>query len=169
MTSFVHTHFSARHAGSERIESAIESVGQMRKGFDGTKGLTVMLLAALVSALIVVADQLVDTWVDGHLLAAWVVLWLGVFAAMALLTPTTRQLATVLMGALNAWSVRVARARADDRLWNLAQSDPRVLADIQAAALRAEAEPTVCEAAKRVAKRDPDGRAAPQAAHIWYM
>jgi hypothetical protein len=44
-----------------------------------------MLLAAMVSALIVVADQLIDSWADGDLLAAWVVLWVVGFAAVALL------------------------------------------------------------------------------------
>ena len=43
--------------------------------YDAAKGLSAMLLAAMVSALVVVADQLIDTWADGHLLAAWVALW----------------------------------------------------------------------------------------------
>lgn len=169
MTSFVHSNFPARHAGAERIESAVETAGQLRKGIDGTKGLTVMLLAAIVSALIVVADQLVDTWVDGHLLAAWVILWVGVFAAIALLTPTARQLASSLIGALNAWSRRVARERADERLWTLAQKDPRILSDIQAAVSRAETDALVSDSARRVAERDPAGRASRHANHIWYM
>jgi predicted DNA-binding protein (UPF0278 family) len=33
----------------------------MRGGFDSTKGLSAMLLAAMVSALVVVADQLIET------------------------------------------------------------------------------------------------------------
>lgn len=169
MTSFVHSHFSDHHAGAERIESAVKAAGQIGKGFDSTKSLTVMLLAAIVSALIVVADQLVDTWVDGHLLAAWVVLWVGVFAATALLTPTIRQVASGLIGALNAWSRRVARERADDRLWSLAQKDPRVLADIQAAVTRAETDSRVGDSARRVAQRDPASRASRHTTHIWYM
>ena len=34
----------------------------------------------------VVANQVIDTWSEGHLLAAWMVLWVVAFAALALLT-----------------------------------------------------------------------------------
>lgn len=167
MTSFVHTHFPTRHAGADRIESVIEAAGRVRQGFDGTKGLTVMLLAAMVAALIVVADQLVDTWADGHLLAAWVVLWVVGFAALALLAAPARHLATRLAQALDVWSGSVARARADARLWNLAQKDPRVLADIQAAATRAESNSTVSDAARRVVERQAASRVARLTRRIW--
>ena len=42
-----------------------------------------MLLAAIVAAFLVVANQVVDTWTEGHLLAAWIVLWMVAFAALA--------------------------------------------------------------------------------------
>lgn len=167
MTSFVHSHFPVRHAGAERIESAVKAAGQIGKGFDATKSLSAMLLAAIVSALIVVADQLVDTWVDGHLLAAWVVLWLGVFAAIALLMPTARHMATTVMGGLDAWSRRVAREHADARLWTLAQKDPRVLADIQAAISRAESDAVVSQSAHRVVQRQMAGRVDRLTRRIW--
>lgn len=136
MTSFVHSNFPVRHAGAERVESAVAAVGQLRRRFDSTRGLTVMLLAAIVSALVVVADQLVDTWADGHLLAAWVVLWAVGFAALGLLAGTARRVAARLVAGLDAWSHRVARKRADGRLWALAHKDPRVMADLQAAMTR---------------------------------
>lgn len=37
----------------------------------GVRGLTVMLLAAAVSALVVFADQYVGVWTDGHLFFGW--------------------------------------------------------------------------------------------------
>lgn len=136
MTSFVHTNYSLRHAGAERIESAVEAASQIRQGFNSTRSLSIMLLAAMVAALIVVADQLVDTWADGHLLAGWVMLWVVGFAALALLAAPARHLASRLMQALDTWSSRVARRRADARLWELAHKDPRVMADLQAAMTR---------------------------------
>ena len=138
MTSFVHIEYPRTHPGVERFESAVAAAGQLRKGFDGTKGLAAVLLAAMASALLVVADQLVDTWADGHLLAAWVLLWVVAFAALALLAPTTRYFSRSLVGALDAWSRRMARERADERLWEVAQKDPRVMADLRAAKSRAE-------------------------------
>jgi hypothetical protein len=140
MTSFVHIEYPTTHPGVERFESAVKAAGKLRKGFDGTKGLAAVLLAAMVSALLVVADQLVDTWADGHLLAAWVLLWVVAFGAIALLAPTTRYISGNMIRALDAWSRRMARARADERLWELAQKDTRVMADLRAAKTRAESE-----------------------------
>lgn len=140
MTSFVHTDFPTQHAGIARVEAAIESARELRKDFNGTKGLAAMLLAAVVAALLVVADQLIGTWADGHLLAAWVALWAVGFAALALFASTARNLARRLVAALDAWSERIAQARADERLWAIARTDPRIMADLQAAMSRQAAE-----------------------------
>ena len=97
-----------------------------------------MLLAAMVSSLLVVADQLIDTWADGHLMVAWVALWLVGFAAVAVFAGAARKVALTVVGALDAWSQRVAQRRSDARLWAVAQSDPRVMADLNAALMRSE-------------------------------
>jgi hypothetical protein len=166
MTSFVHIEYPTSHPGVERFESAVAAAVRLRKGFDGTKGLAAVLLAAMVSALVVVADQLVESWADGHLMAAWVLLWLLTFGAMAMLAPTTKHLSGKLLRALDGWSRRVARARADDRLWEMAQQDPRVMADLRAAMTRAESD----TATRVVTERElPVTRAAHEAQHIWYM
>lgn len=139
MISFVPT-FPTEHQGVARVESAVATVRQLRQGFDSTKGLSAMLLAAIVSALVVVADQMVDTWAEGHLLAAWVVLWAVGFAAVALFAGTARDTAKRLVLAGDAWSARLAQSRADQRFLLSAQSDPRIMADLNAAILRQRGE-----------------------------
>jgi hypothetical protein len=138
MASFINPSCASQHPGVARFESALGSVRAIRRGFDSTKGLSFMLLAVMVSALVVVADQLIDTWADGHLFAAWVALWLVCFAAVAVFAGAARKLATAAINAGNAWSERLARARADERLWAIAKSDPRVMADLNAAMSRSE-------------------------------
>lgn len=140
MTSFVHVEYPKSHGGVDRVERAVHAAGQLRKGWTLSRGIAGMLLAAVVSALLVVADQLMETWADGHLLAAWVLLWVIGFAAVALLAPAARSVARRAVAGLDRWSQGVARRRADERLWDLARRDPRVLADLQAAASRAEAQ-----------------------------
>lgn len=135
MASFIQPSFPTQHLGVARIGSAAEA---LRRGFDSTKGLSAMLLAAMVSALVVVADQLIETWADGHLMVAWVALWLVGFAALALFAGAARKLAVTVVSALDAWSERIARARADERLWAIARTDPRVMADLTAAMSRSE-------------------------------
>jgi hypothetical protein len=138
MASFINPSFATQHPGVARFEAVLGSVRAIRRGFDSTKGLSFMLLAVMVSALVVVADQLIDTWADGHLFAAWVALWLVCFAAVAVFAGAARKLATAAINAGNAWSERLARARADERLWAIAKSDPRVMADLNAAMSRSE-------------------------------
>ena len=138
MASFIQPSYPAQHQGVVRIESAVGAVRAMRRGFDSTKGLSAMLLAAMVSSLVVVADQLIDTWADGHLMVAWIALWLVGFAALAVFAGAARKLASTVVGALDAWSQRVAQARSDERLWAIARTDPRVRADLNAAMARSE-------------------------------
>jgi len=57
-----------------------------------THALTGMLLAASMGALLLVADQLINSWSDGRLLAAWVALWALAIATLAMLTPPLRQI-----------------------------------------------------------------------------
>lgn len=148
--SFVHLEYPTRHPGVERMERVARSASVLRKGLDATRGLAGVLLAAMVATLVVVADQLMETWADGHLLAAWVLMWVIGFAALAVLAPTARGLAARVMAGLDGWSQGVARRRADERLWDLARKDPRVMADIQAAASRAQDEADVAVAGETV-------------------
>ena len=139
MTSFVQVHYPQEHAGVVRAEAAFAAAGRLRRSFDGTRGLAAFLLAAIVAALLVVADQLVDRWTGGHLLAAWVVLWAVAFAALAMFAGSARRMAAALVGQMDAWSSRIAQSRADQRLWATAQADPRVMADLCAAMARSDA------------------------------
>lgn len=107
-------------------------------GFDSTKGLSAMLLAAMVSSLVVVADQLIDTWANGHLMVAWIALWVVGFVALAIFAGAARKVAVAAVGSLDAWSVRVAKTRADKRLWAIAKTDARVMAELTAAMARNE-------------------------------
>ena len=114
------------------------SMEHAHRGFNSSTGLSAMLLAAMVSALIVVADQLLGTWADGHLMVAWIALWVVGFMAIAVFGGAARKLAFTAIGALDDWSERIAQNRADDRLWLIAQSDARVMADLKAAMSRGE-------------------------------
>ena len=95
-----------------------------------------MLLAAVLAAFLVVADQLIETWANGHLLLVWVALWTVAFAALALLAPPLRQLANAMAKSLARGSQARAQKRDDDAMWRHAQTDARVMNDIQVAMTR---------------------------------
>lgn len=138
MTYFVHVDRPLVHPGVARLEAVAAKAVHWKNSFDGSRSLAALLLAAMVAALIVVADQMIETWADGHLLAAWVALWIVAFSAIALLAPATRHVAAYVIEALNGWSRRVASERADERLMALARKDPRVMADLCAARSKAD-------------------------------
>lgn len=138
MTRFVHIDYPTRHPGVVRLENVVSQVARVRQGFNSTRGLSSMLLAAMVSALLVVADQVIDTWADGHLMAAWVLMWVIGFAALALLAAPSRALVLRVLSAVNRWLMDTSRARADAQMWAVAEQDHRVMADLHAAKTRSQ-------------------------------
>lgn len=83
---------------------------------ENARGLAALLLAAAVAALAVVADQLIETWLDDHLFLAWVALWSVVFAGSLLLTGTVRRMRARALASLDQWAAGRAQARATTRL-----------------------------------------------------
>ena len=136
MTSFVHTEFPTSHPGVERFENAIAAAKAVAKNFDSGRGLATLLLAATVSALLVVANQVIEAWSDGHLLLAWIALWAVAFAALALLAGPARRFARSFRPMLAAWSAARKDQAEDRKLWELACQDARVMSDISAAMSR---------------------------------
>jgi hypothetical protein len=142
MTSFIHLNYATEHPGVARAEAVANAAGDVGrsivKNFDATRGLAAMLLAAFVAALVVVADLLIDSWADGHLLAAWVALWVVAFAALALFAPAAKKVAKVVYAAMKDWAAQRTQAHAEAMYWESAMHDPRIMAEIHAAKLRHE-------------------------------
>jgi small-conductance mechanosensitive channel len=136
---FAMARFAEPHLASPSHDARNSSpllIGDMGSALDGSRTLAGMLLAAAMAALLVVADQVIDTWSDGHLLAGWVALWTVAFAALAVLATPLRQLSAL---AARGFFRRMAAARAaqtEARMWEMASHDPRVLEEIRAAVAR---------------------------------
>jgi len=93
MSTLVNVHYPAEHPGLVRLQNVRQALKELRARFDGAAGTATLLLAALVAAVLVVANQIVETWSDGSLLAAWIGLWVVGFAALALLADPARRAA----------------------------------------------------------------------------
>ncbi len=139
MTSFVHLEYSTQHPGVARVESAIASAQAIKRGFSGTRSLATLLLSAMAAAVMVVAYQVMDSMAEGHLLVMWIGLWVVAFATLAVCASTSRTLAASIKASLDRWSRNLATRRADERLWAMAQTDDRVMADLRCAMQRADA------------------------------
>jgi hypothetical protein len=136
---FAMARFAEPHLAAAPRLSATTSplmIGNMGSALDGSRTLAGMLLAAAMAALLVVADQVIDTWSDGHLLAGWVALWTVAFAALALLAPPLRQVAAFVAGGFFRNIANMRAAQAEARMWEMASHDPRVMDEIRAAMTR---------------------------------
>lgn len=150
MTNFVHTDNPTEHPGVVRAEAlyargqAIASASgagwvNFKKTMTSGRGLTTLLLAAVVSTLVLVVDRLVDTWADEHLFAAWVALWTLIFATLAVFAPLAKTFIDSVTTEFAAWRKTVAKTRLEAAFLDTAQRDPRVMAELRAAILRHEA------------------------------
>ena len=132
-TSFATIHPATPQPGADRTARVVEGVRRAARALDGTRATASLLLAAMVSALLVVANQVVDTWTEGHLLAAWIVLWIVAFAALALFAAPARSAAAALRVNYREWQARQLQRRHDEQFWQAALQDARIMADISRA------------------------------------
>ena len=132
MTPSFAPHFPAP-ATAQRAPQGRDTAGRAVRGFDSARASATLLLAAIVSALLVVANQVVDTWTEGHLLAAWILLWTIGFAALALLAAPARTAANALRASYAESKARRLRRRQDEQYWQAALEDARIMADISRA------------------------------------
>lgn len=132
------------------------------------RGLAALLLAGVVAAMVLVADHLVSTWADGHLFLAWVMLWVIVFAGFALFADTARTVARRTLAGLDQWAAARAQARAEERLWDIARADPRVMAELVQARSRSEEAESVAVIATPVVTAAPAAPLVAEAAEsVW--
>ena len=117
------------------MNSSTPAAGRLATAQEQTssRALASVLLAAGVAALVVLADHLMEAWAERHETAAWLALWGVTVLAIVLLRGLSRVAARRAMRALDAWSARAAQRRADERLWHMAQTDSRLMADLQSA------------------------------------
>ncbi|QNK70510.1 hypothetical protein [Variovorax sp. PAMC26660] len=150
MTSFVHVDQPTVHPGVRRAEVLFGQIQAARAGANGARPLIALFIVAIAAAVLVVTDSLVTNWNEGGLLAAWTVFCVAAIALFVLFAGSVRK--TGLAASWRAAAQRRASARADARFLETAQSDPRVMQELQAAVWRQQSEGTV--SAAEVAKVD---------------
>ena len=104
---------------------------------EASKTLAGVLLSAVLASLLVVADQVIENWADGHLLLGWVALWSLVFAGLAFCARPLRRASMAMAQAVEGWLLSARQAREEARLWECARLDPRVMDELRAAQARA--------------------------------
>jgi hypothetical protein len=127
-----------------------------RGNLNGARGLAAGLLAAIVAAVLVVADRMITNLEDGEMLVAWT-LAVAVFTGLvALSAGTVRSTFRKLSQAWARGAERRANARADAQFMAYASFDPRVMHELQAAVIRHEEALAITDAPE-AAKRKING------------
>ena len=140
MSTFVNPGFIKSHPGVNRFETMMDGF----KGVNSTaessgRSMLVLLLTAAFSAFLVVANQVIDTWTEGHLMLAWIAFWTFAFCLVALaITPIKRVMQKVGQS-FAAWMVRIKRDQEDQQMWDLANQDPRLMSELRCAMLKSQA------------------------------
>jgi hypothetical protein len=101
-----------------------------------SKVLAGVLLSAVLASLLVVADQVIENWADGHLLLGWVALWSLVFSGLAFCARPLRRASMDMARVVDSWLASSRQAREEARLWEYARIDPRVMDELRAAQAR---------------------------------
>jgi hypothetical protein len=104
---------------------------------EATRTLAGLLLAGVMAAMLVVADQVIDNWADGHLLLGWVALWSVVFAGLAFFARPLRKFTMALAASVDRQMKEAAQIRREEQMWEFANRDPRVMEELRAAVARA--------------------------------
>lgn len=138
MTSFVSPDYPSKHGGLTRMRDGLSTLPSFATSADSAKGLAGVLVAGGVAAAIVVADQIVTAWADGHLLLAWIAMWAIVFTLLALFSDSIRTWPTRLSADIDARLLAYNQAAEDARIWAAAQTDHRLMAELQLAKMRAD-------------------------------
>ena len=96
-------------------------------------------VAAFAAALLVAMDPIGSIYTDGHRLVGWSILWAFGVSALVFSAISARRTATHLRRFRCFRAGRRARQRSDAYPMALAENDPRLLGDIEAAIPRAHA------------------------------
>jgi len=160
MTSFVHVDQPTQHPGVARAEAVVSQLRVARGRLNGARGLAAVLLAAVVSAIVVVVDRMVTNLQDGEMLAVWAIVSALFFVAVSVGVNALLPLGSRLTEAWEQAAQRRANARADAQFMAYAAFDPRVMHELQAAVTRYESDnpneaPAAVEAQRKLAAEMP--------------
>ena len=138
MTRFITPTYPDRHHGADRIEALMDAARQVPHTVSGQRGVALLLGSAFAAAVAAVSYEVMDSAYESHLLMIWMVLWIALFAAMAVFAGSLAALGSGLRSKLGNWSRSRAEAYADQRLWAMARQDDRIMSDLQSAMSRSE-------------------------------
>ena len=138
MSNFIYNSYCVEHPGEVRIyltqdERLAAAAAPARRRVEYPRQPLLSYLIAGAAVLVLVAAKWLESAeLQGNIpmLTAWVVLWTMAFAAIALFSTPARRAIQMVRSAYRAWTKSRQQAAADERVWNAALQDARLMADL---------------------------------------
>jgi len=138
MSNFIYNSYCVEHPGTVRIYQAEEerlasaAAPARRRVEYPRQPLLSYLIAGAAALVVVLAHWIESSELQGNvpMLTAWMVLWTMAFVAIALFSTPARRAIQMLRSAYRGWSRSRQQAAADERVWNAALQDARLMADL---------------------------------------
>lgn len=123
--------FPLRHRGVERMENGVAHARQIFAVMTPTRALGAAMLITGSAVSVAIADAVLGTWGDEHLMLALVILSTVAIAAFILLFPMTIALAKTVRMAAHRLHNAYLTSRSETLFWNAANADPRMMREVQ--------------------------------------
>jgi hypothetical protein len=133
MYGYLNPELATAESGPIGIATERPTVVPHRRTVRVARGLVMGALALFLSLLIVAADHAMGRWGQAGTAVSVLMLWLIVFACLALLARMTGRIALRLALAVSRWRTRRSTVLTDQQMMAMALRDPRVRADVDAA------------------------------------
>lgn len=93
-------------------QAALSQPPSRAVGVETVRSLTLMLMAACLTTLVLLTQRLMQSWAGDDLFLGWTVLWCVMLAALLGLSRLSNDLVHRTLASLDDWALRLARHRA---------------------------------------------------------
>lgn len=106
------THQASPATATGSHQAALSQPPSHAVGVETVRSLTLMLVAACLTTLVLLTQRLMQSWAGDDLFLGWTVLWCVMLAALLGLSRLTNGLVYRTLASLDDWALRLARHRA---------------------------------------------------------
>ena len=136
MSNFIYNSYSVENTGVVQFyrteEQRLADAGQVSRGVKHARQpLLSYVIAGAAALVLILANCFESSEVQGlPMLTAWAVLWAMAFASITLFSTPVRRAVRMARSGYRAWVNSRQQAAADERIWNAALQDARLMADL---------------------------------------
>ena len=137
MSNFIYNSYSVEHTGVVQFyrteEQRLADAGQVRRGVQHARQPLLSYVIAGAAVLVLILANWFESFETQNsvpMLTAWAMLWAMAFASIMLFSTPVRRAVRMARSGYRAWVKSRQQAASDERVWNAALQDARLMADL---------------------------------------